>query len=760
MKCFCRGLVAVLVLAAGVAAIPAAAGAQQSVAEADGLEVRIVARRVEGGRVEFAIQQRVALGEWGERILPSRRFFPATARAGRWLHSSPLSIESTPATELRIVARRLESGSIEFGLQRRGTRGEWGERQLPRRRFFPSDATVGRWLASSSLTVGAGFSSAEGRRVGQSLVAVSAGRTCVVRPAGGLLCWGEHGRRENLSASLLDGVVAVALGQQAQVEPHACALHENGRVSCWGEGFDGQLGQGDDREHWLPVEVPGITDAVSISAGTEHTCAVHGDGGVSCWGENGLGQLGDGTLESSNRPQRVPGLWRVVAVASAAHNSCAVHVDGSVSCWGWSGTDMTPVGQRGDHLSPRKIAGLTGIGSLSVGYDRACAVDTRGRVHCWRFGHSFEQVSTPQRIAGVDDAVAVSAGWGSACVVHRDGGVSCWGEDNSSGQLGDGTRSSRLRPARVRGITDAVAIAVSPLFLEGEAHACAVQGNGSVSCWGGNGYGQLGDGSHEASLIPMHIERLDDFAVDEVPTDLPTFLRIWLDSVVEDREAEFPWLRIAWDYIREQSTFVRSTDRSIDDRSFVRVACGGFAGPLECRAIGMVIKSMTLRTAIHELGHVYDATTNLTPDRAWGAVQIYFNMRYGHCAELGWIEPAREILAEGMQLIVLPERSVGEYVGPISGDTSGCYWIALEENGEPERVIRSGLAGEVPRWYTENIESGADLWAALRRAPNSFALPNVQHEFGGFCPAEWLSDPFNWTGWPPEGANPFRDGGC
>ena len=50
------------------------------------------------------------------------------------------------------MARKLESGRIEFGLQQRQTDNSWGERQLPRVRFFPTTATVGRWLASSPLT--------------------------------------------------------------------------------------------------------------------------------------------------------------------------------------------------------------------------------------------------------------------------------------------------------------------------------------------------------------------------------------------------------------------------------------------------------------------------------------------------------------------------------------------------------------------------------------------------------------------------------
>ncbi len=56
------------------------------------------------------------------------------------------------STEVRITARQLEDGRVEFALQQR-VDGEWGERQLPRSRYFPTDAQVGRWLNSTPLTV-------------------------------------------------------------------------------------------------------------------------------------------------------------------------------------------------------------------------------------------------------------------------------------------------------------------------------------------------------------------------------------------------------------------------------------------------------------------------------------------------------------------------------------------------------------------------------------------------------------------------------
>lgn len=54
-------------------------------------EMRIQARHLDDGRVEFALQQRVD-GEWGERILPPSRYFPAEVQHSRWLSSTPMQV--------------------------------------------------------------------------------------------------------------------------------------------------------------------------------------------------------------------------------------------------------------------------------------------------------------------------------------------------------------------------------------------------------------------------------------------------------------------------------------------------------------------------------------------------------------------------------------------------------------------------------------------------------------------------------------------
>ncbi len=131
----------------GTAVVSSAATGQQ----ADDA-VRIVARKLANGRIEFGLQQRHTDNSWGDRQLPRVRFFPTTARVDRWLASSPLTV---PVGEVRIVARKLANGRIEFGLQQRHSDNSWGDRQLPRVRFFPTTARVDRWLASSPISLSA-----------------------------------------------------------------------------------------------------------------------------------------------------------------------------------------------------------------------------------------------------------------------------------------------------------------------------------------------------------------------------------------------------------------------------------------------------------------------------------------------------------------------------------------------------------------------------------------------------------------------------
>jgi len=86
---------------------------------------------------------------------------------------------------------------------------------------------------------------------------------------------------------------------------------------------------------------------------------------------------------------------------------------------------------------------------------------------------------------------AIAAGYDHTCAVLSNGTVECWG-GNDYGQLGYvapqtcGSTPCSLSPQVVPGLTGVAAISA------GQFHSCALLKNGSVECWGLDDSGQLG----------------------------------------------------------------------------------------------------------------------------------------------------------------------------------------------------------------------------------------------------------------------------
>ena len=594
------------------------------------------------------------------------------------------------------------------------------------------------------------FSIPEGPRGDDTLISAGRGRTCAVRLDGGVACWGRDGLRERFALGGLQNVVAVSVADHPQFALHTCALHTDGTISCWGEGRQGQLGQGEASTRYLPVKVPGIDDAVAVSAGGQHTCAVHRDGGVSCWGENGNGQLGDGTTNPGYTPKRVSGVSDVATIAAGAFQTCAVHRDGDISCWG-----RTSAGSAGIAGSrPEKHSAPEAVTSMSVGWDGNCATSVTGAVYCWVWHQTPAEATRRQ---GLTDVAQMSAGARTNCALHRDGGVSCAG-NNHVGQVGDGTTTRRTRMVRLAGISDAVAVSVSmgSLGVETEGsqaitpQACALRADGSALCWGGNEVGQVGDGTTVNRLAPTRVEPVVVIPADQVPLTPTDLLRTWAEAVVQEREADYPWMRVAWDEVRDRTVVVQSGFAGL-----VRRHCFASADALGCEVETMHITSITLGTFVHELLHVYDLHTGLAPSKAWGAVQLYFATTYPGCYARSENDGA-EILADTVNHLMVP----GAWLTYHNSKDCPTLPAGSVPTAEAEQVVRQGLANQVPDWYTDNITNGAELWAAWLRGPSLPALANLADEFGGLCSTSWITHPFDPERFPPADSNPFRDGGC
>lgn len=90
------------------------------------------------------------------------------------------------------------------------------------------------------------------------------------------------------------------------------------------------------------------------------------------------------------------------------------------------------------------------------------------------------------------------AGRRHTCVL-RAGGLWCWG-DNAGGQLGTGAGPTvQLAAARVPIGDDVREVAC------GEAHTCALDGDGALWCWGRNDHGQLGQGDDAPRDLPVEV---------------------------------------------------------------------------------------------------------------------------------------------------------------------------------------------------------------------------------------------------------------
>jgi alpha-tubulin suppressor-like RCC1 family protein len=91
----------------------------------------------------------------------------------------------------------------------------------------------------------------------------------------------------------------------------------------------------------------------------------------------------------------------------------------------------------------------------------------------------------------------IAPGYRITCAVLVSGGVECWGY-NARGELGDGTTVDSLSPRPVQGITNATAVKLSRGDIDDTSnggHGCARLSTGAVRCWGGNTWGQLGNGT-------------------------------------------------------------------------------------------------------------------------------------------------------------------------------------------------------------------------------------------------------------------------
>lgn len=240
---------------------------------------------------------------------------------------------------------------------------------------------------------------------------------------------------------------------------------------------------------------------VAVDLGTDHACTRFESGRVMCWGSNQRGALG---LDAINPSPVVdmPLLAPASDLATGQNMTCVVRA-GTVQCRGLNSTGLLGDGTTVD--SSVLSTTLRSATQVSAGFGgHACAVSSSGQAYCWGsntvgqlgIGTPMTRVSVATEVVDLADATEVAVGASHTCAVREDRTLSCWG-NNGSGQLGDGTTDDSRRPTGVPGVTGVAQL------VAGVHHTCARFVDGTVSCWGWNRNGQLGDGTTLDRLTPV-----------------------------------------------------------------------------------------------------------------------------------------------------------------------------------------------------------------------------------------------------------------
>jgi alpha-tubulin suppressor-like RCC1 family protein len=313
-----------------------------------------------------------------------------------------------------------------------------------------------------------------------------------------------------VTVSGLKFVTAIAAGGR-----HSLALLANGTVVAWGENEFGQLGDGSTDIASIPAPVSGLTGVKAIAAGENHSLALLSNGTVMAWGDNENGQLGDGGTQESEVPVTVKGLTGVKAIAAGGNHSLALLSNGTVMAWGDNESGQLGNGATKSSTAPVAVRGLSGVSAISAGDEFSLALLSKATVEAWgsnefgQLGNSAaeEGSDVPVAVSGLGGVTSIAAGAEHSLALLGNGTAMAWGEDRY-GELGSGTiETSDETPVAVSGLSDVVAISA------GGQDSVALLGQGSVTAWGINRWGTLGDGTTGSpSDVPVTVSGIGKVA--------------------------------------------------------------------------------------------------------------------------------------------------------------------------------------------------------------------------------------------------------
>lgn len=284
----------------------------------------------------------------------------------------------------------------------------------------------------------------------ENVIAVSTehNMTLALKEDGTVWAWGNIAYNNDSSTPIqireLNNIVSISAGIF-----HSLALKDDGTVWAWGYGSNGALGNGTNKSSDIPVKVEGLKEVSKIEAGNKYSLAILENGTVWAWGLNDDYQLGNGlNNDNSNIPIQVKGLTDIVSISAGDNYALALKSDGSVFMWGKnSNSNMEEVLGTGTitiqkyiYKAPTKINGISNVSAISA-KDLSIFVVIDGKYY-------YGQYPPVHTVTNLENIIALSKGSGHTLALTDDGSLWSWGS-NSYGQLGDGTHNRSYKALKI-----------------------------------------------------------------------------------------------------------------------------------------------------------------------------------------------------------------------------------------------------------------------------------------------------------------------